>query len=165
MRRLGMMLIGCAGLTLATACPNGGDEDPGPTAAETFKAALQGSWYECKVDGGSSNLDTLTFSGLNLTVDSIAFSDPTCTTPVSTSSHGGTYAIGSAVTAGFGATTVTALQIDITAGPETSHDIGFVDTNATPDRLYFGDKSGGKDGATPALRPTELETVRFLSKL
>jgi hypothetical protein len=162
-RLLGVLAVSLT-LTWTAGCSDDADGRDEPAPADVFRAALQGSWTECKESDGS-RLEPLTFSGLQLTVTSILYSDLACAgSEVSTSTRSGTVTIGSAVTANLGSSPVTALQVDFTVEGTTSYDLAYVDTAATPDRLHTGDKSGAKNGSTPALRPTELWVDRYLVK-
>lgn len=163
MRPIARALLASAALAMAWGC--GGSDEPTPTPAPTFQELLQGAWSMCKASSGTSNFDILTFSGVNVTVTSDAFPNETCTgTGTPQTPKSGTVVIGSTVTAALGSASVTATRLDITIGGPTQYNLAYIDTAATPDRMYMGDTSGANDGSTPELRPVSLDDSRFFTR-
>lgn len=154
-------LAACLAMAMASGCD--GKEEPAPKP--TLEARLPGAWMECKPGDADSNVDVLAFDDPSVTVTPIAFATPGCTGEGSVGApNAGTYAIGRDLRADLGGVLVTASELDLTLGGETGYTLGYVDTAATPHRLYFGDDGGVLDGSTPALRPTKLSEARPLVK-
>ena len=59
---------------------------------------------------------------------------------------------------------VTAHQLDVNDSGSMFYDLMYIDANANPDRLYFGDSSGANDGSTPALRPAVLDDTFYFQR-
>ena len=162
MRSIARALLASAALAMAWSCGDSSDE---PTPAPTFQEQLQGAWSMCKASTGTSNFDILTFSGLNVTVTSDAFPNETCTgTGTPQTPRSGAVVIGASVTATLGSASVTATRLDITIEGPTQYNLAYINTAATPDRMYMGDTSGANDGSTPDLRPVSLDDSRFFTK-
>jgi hypothetical protein len=137
--------------------------------ASDFQTALQGTWESCnpRHSGvGTSEWQTVMFSGLNYTATGQTFANETCTgTRTLHVTAVGTFVIGAAVTANLGSTPVSAHQFDATKNNpggtfDLYYDLLYVDATVTPNRLYFGDLSGGTN-YTPATRPTALDGTRI----
>jgi len=166
MRRFGFVLGACLALAVGSGCGGGGGGSGGGGNGG-FASTLQGTWAACETtDGVTSDKLTFIFSGSNLTLALASWSaNTTCAgTPDSQLSGNGTFTVGSAVTADLGATPVTAYPIDLTGSGGTQYDLAYVDTAASPDRLYLGDSSGANDGSTPELRPTALDATFYLQR-
>ena len=162
MRATRLVLAAFAALTLAPGCGGSSKKDT-PVPTPGFETRIQGTWMECKA-GTGSNVDVMTFDGLNLTVTPVYFASNDCTgegTP--DTSNDGTIVVGADVTANLGAVAVTATQLDIVFSGGTAYTLGYVDTEATPRRFYLGDDTGANKGTTPALRPTTLDATRYLT--
>jgi hypothetical protein len=129
--------------------------------ASSFEAQIQGTWLESTCDAGIGDFskETVTVSGLNVTFTNQHYTDGTCTVKANVVDGPitGSIVVGSAVTASLGGTAVTAYPEDW-HGPNgaTYYGLWYVDTAATPNRLYFGDASGASDASTAAKRPTTL---------
>lgn len=141
----------------------------GGTGATAFATALQGTWRICYFDGTNDWSDVYAYGASSF---SYAGSDHTTTngtcggtaTPYYTVS--GTYTIGAAVTTtlGSGGASVTAYKVNyVLAGSYSIYDLVYIDTAASPDRLYEGDSSTG-DAETDATRPTLIDSSYYFTK-
>lgn len=164
MDELRRVLVVCVAV-MAGACGGSGGGDVVSGDPSAFQADMQGTWVRCDATGGGSSKTTRVISGLNITVTNEAFSSSDCTgTPVFADVVSFTIHIGGTTRTTVGTTTVTATQIELSDAVGTFYDLGFVDTEATPDRIYFGDTTGALDGSSPALRPTSLLESEYATK-
>jgi hypothetical protein len=161
MTKAARFLVVCAAAALA-ACGGGGDGG----GARAVQAAMQGTWVGCDGGGGISFQSTYTIVGDTYTQSVRTYANDTCTgTGINAGSETATFTIGAAVTTTVGGAPVTAHEATIdSASLGVYYDLVYVDTAATPDRLYFGDPIAGHDGSTPALRPTTLDEAFVLTK-
>jgi hypothetical protein len=122
----------------------------------------------CQAAPASSERIAFTFSGIAFSRVSRTYAKVTWTEPGTVlSTDAGSIVVGAAVTASLGTTSVTAYQIDasLVGFPgSTAHDLAYVDTIASPNRLYLGDSSGVNTGNTPATRPTTLDGTSYWVK-
>ncbi len=156
-----ILVSGCGGSSGDPTSGNGG-------GGAGIQSALQGTWREpCTASAGTSFTSDVAISGLAFNVTPYSYaSNTTCSgTGVSQSTGSGTLVIGPAVATNLGVTPVTAYQLDIVITSGTEYTLVYIDTVATPNRMYIGDAvSGANDGSTPAKRPTALGAA-FLVKL
>jgi hypothetical protein len=132
--------------------------------ASSFEAQIQGTWLESTCDAGIGDFSkhTVAVSGLNVTFTNQHYTDGTCTVKANVvdGPFTGSIVVGSAVTASLGGTAVTAYPEDWhDPSGSTYYGLMYVDTSATPNRLYFGDASGANDASTAAKRPTTLDVL------
>lgn len=157
MRRATWISMVCAAL-LSAACGGGG-------GGGGIQAAIQGSWMRCQGAATTSMSLGVVFSGRDHTETVRTDGTPACTgSPTSEFIDPGTFVLGAPFETTLDGAPVTAYALDVMVpGFETFHDLVYLDTAATPNRLYLGELSGGLDGSTPALRPTALDTF-FLTR-
>jgi len=138
---------------LSAAC--GGGSDGGG-----IQAAIQGSWMRCQGSASTSMSLGAVFSGRDHIETVRTYGSPTCTGSITSEFvEPGTFALGAPLATTLDGAPVTAYPLDVSVpGFETFHDLVYLDTAATPHRLYLGELAGGLDGSTPALRPTALDT-------
>ena len=150
--RQGKWLSMLCAAALSAAC-GGGD-------AGGIQAAVQGSWMRCEGAATTSLSLGVVFSGRDYTETVRTWGTPACTgAPTSEFVDLGTFVLGAPFATTLGGAPVTAYALDVSVpGYETFHDLVYLDTAATPHRLYLGELAGGLDGSTPALRPTTLDT-------
>lgn len=170
MRRLTAIFAVCAALLVTSAC--GGSSGGG--GGSDIQALVQGTWAGCTEDrfGISFTQTTLVVSGTSYNFTFTTHDNSTCAgTGVPYGTQTGTFAIVSAVTAGLGGTSVTAYRLNASGSlvyptAFSPYDLLYVDTAATPDRLYTGASNPyGNNGTTPALRPITLDTSSVLTKV
>jgi hypothetical protein len=164
MKRASWLVV--AGSLMATMSACGGSSVGGGSPLE---AQIQGTWLgACQAAPASSERLAFTFSGLAFSRISRSYANVTCTEPGTVLfTDAGSLVIGAAVTASLGTTSVTAYPIDVSLAGfpgSTAHDLAYVDTTASPNRLYLGDSSGANTGNTPATRPTTLDGTSYLVK-
>lgn len=155
-RRIAVLLLS----TVAVACGGGGGGG-GDDGATQLREALQGAWTTgCVLSGTNHVKATTTFDGLQglATSELYGASDETCTTIIMSGEDSFTIAIGDAVTATLGSSTVTAREFDTITEDGTVYSIVYVDTASTPHRFHTGalDADPEKDGESPSRRPTRL---------
>jgi hypothetical protein len=132
---------------------------------------LQGEWIACLNDGaGDYSKDVLFFpdASFRLTTRTYGTSDRTCAgTETSVSHVPRSYALlGDAPTRiGPDGREVVAKQMDIQGSFQTTYTIVYVDREATPAVLYFGDVALDplEDGTAPARRPDVLSASTALT--
>ena len=125
---------------------------------------LTGEWRVCPADADGS---VTTFDAANGTFDATKYNG-TCA-PGTVAEHvTGTYTLAAPVYASFGATTVTAFAVDIDVTAPfvgTVHTTFWVDTEASPRRLFHGDDTlHNMNGSTAALRPRVLATNAYVKQ-
>jgi hypothetical protein len=130
-------------------------------------AALQGTWLNCNSpESGLMQMSWWVISGSNSEL--VTLQDKFATCPgirMVNEIHTWTFAIGSAVTASLGPSSVTAYQVDFDSSVvRDRYQLFYVDATVTPNRLYIGDSSGANDGSTPGKRPTTLWEIMGFSK-
>jgi hypothetical protein len=138
---------------------------PAGPAVHTF----DGTWVVCRNDGGPGTTDyreIFTIAGAGASIDLIghATADLSCDGDGTLAGPQALTAVyGPQVSAGLGAGTVLATQVDLTAppGPKggTFYTLLYRDTAANPDALHIGNDSPPLDGSTPALRPISLQSM------
>lgn len=165
MRGFVRLIAACAAVAMVSAC-GGSDGGGGGGGVGLGAATFQGTWVSCHAFATSSDETVLVISGTSYTVTLKFHDDTTCAdagSPIV--SDAGTLTFGSAVPANLNGSLVTAYQLDVNGSASGAfYDLGYVDVNSTPDRLYFGDISGANDGSTPALRPIALDGSFFLNR-
>jgi len=154
MRRATHLLSASTLIVTLAAC--GGSSSGGGSPLEP---QIQGTWLSaCQAAPASSERLAFTFSGLGLSRMRRTYANVTCTGPGSVlSSEAGSIVVGAPVSASLGSTSVTAYPIDASLVGITAYDLAYVDTIASPNRLYLGDSSGVNTGNTRATRPTALD--------
>lgn len=154
---------------LSAGCPGsdaGPDPDPAPPPPPptSFSELLVGTWASCQATYYGDLREALTFGSGNWSgVDTFHSSyDGTCSGGiVASSTMGGSFTLGSTLSAPLGATTVTAHAADIHFTypvATTLYTLLYVNDVPATDILYIGDTSGAYDGTTAALRPTAMES-------
>lgn len=125
---------------------------------------LTGEWRFCPANADGS---VTTFDAANGTFDATKYNG-TCATGTVTEHVTGTYTLAAPVYASFGATTVTAFAVDIDVTAPfvaTVHTTFWVDTEASPRRLFHGDDTlHGMNGSTASLRPRVLATNAYVKQ-
>jgi hypothetical protein len=161
MRRAKQLLSASTLIVTLASC--GGSSSGGGSPLEP---QIQGTWLSaCQAAPASSERLAFTFSGLGFSRMRRTYANVTCTEPGTVlSTEAGSIVIGARVTASLGSTPVTAYPIDATLVGWTAYDLAYVDTIASPNRLYLGDSSGVNTGNTPATRPTTLDDTSFWVK-
>jgi hypothetical protein len=132
-----------------------------------IQTALQGTWLNCNSpESGLMQMSWWVISGSNSEL--VTLQDKFATCPgirMVNEIHTWTFAIGSAVTASLGPSSVTAYQVDFDSSVvRDRYQLFYVDATVTPNRLYIGDSSGANDGSTPGKRPTTLWEIMGFSK-
>jgi hypothetical protein len=143
---------------LSAGCPS--QDDPPPPDLEN----LQGTWAACQTTYYGDLKEALTFgTGTWSGVDTFHSSyDGSCSgSVVDSASMGGTFVVGTTVSAPLGTGTVTAHTADILFTypvSTTLYTLLYVDVAPAPDVLYIGNTSGAYDGTTAAKRPVAMES-------
>jgi hypothetical protein len=158
MRRV--LLVGAV-LGLCAACGGSGGGGGGGGGATGYAAVLQGTWRTCFDNGAYDAGVEYAISGMGGTYAEYTFTsaDGTCSAGAAVDTatiDPFSFSLGAAVSAGFGAGTVTAHEINLTMSDGTpAFDIVYVNTAVSPHRLY----SGFASGSSAATRPTALNDL------
>lgn len=157
-----LLAVSTAGF-LSGGCRSTNDSTPGAGAGPGIDAELQGTWSATcsQVDDSSWQTATLSFSERGFTQIARGYASAACETVTVTDNFSGTFLLGSAVEAAFGATTVTAYELDISwpaPNPGTVYTLVYVDASATPHRIHLGIPEGENDGSSIARRRTRVGT-------